>query len=41
MYETKGYYRPQQQCIMISGDQFCAVCRHAIEEIIDLDTKPQ
>jgi IgA peptidase M64 len=41
MYETKGYYRPEQQCIMISGDQFCAVCRHAIEEIIDLDTKPQ
>lgn len=36
MYETKGYYRPQQQCIMISGNQFCAVCRHAIEEIIDL-----
>ena len=41
MYETKGYYRPQQQCIMISGEQFCAVCRHAIEEIIDLDTKPE
>jgi len=41
MYETNGYYRPQQQCIMISGDQFCAVCRHAIEEIIDLDTKAQ
>lgn len=40
MYETKGYYRPQQQCIMISGDQFCAVCRHAIEEIIDLDSRP-
>ena len=40
MYETRGYYRPQQQCIMISGDQFCAVCRHAIEEIIDLYSKP-
>jgi hypothetical protein len=36
MYETKGYYRPQQRCIMISGPEFCAVCRHAIEEIIDL-----
>jgi hypothetical protein len=36
MYETKGYYRPQQQCIMISGDSFCAVCRRAIEDIIDL-----
>ena len=40
MYETKGYYRPQQQCIMISGDQFCAVCRHAIEEILDLYSRP-
>jgi IgA Peptidase M64/Peptidase M64 N-terminus len=40
MYETKGYYRPQQQCIMISGDEFCAVCRHAIEEIIDLYSRP-
>jgi hypothetical protein len=35
MYEDK-YYRPQQRCIMLSGDQFCAVCQHAIEEIIDL-----
>ena len=40
MYETSGYYRPQQQCIMISGDQFCAVCRHAIAEIIDLYSRP-
>jgi hypothetical protein len=36
MYEETGFYRPQQRCIMISGQQFCAVCRHAIEEIIDL-----
>jgi hypothetical protein len=36
MYETKGYYRPQQRCIMLSGAEFCAVCQHAIEEIIDL-----
>lgn len=35
MYED-GYYRPQQRCIMISGPAFCKVCRHAIEEIIDL-----
>ena len=35
MYED-GYYRPQQRCIMISGPSFCAVCRHAIEEIIEL-----
>ena len=40
LYETKGYYRPQQQCIMISGSQFCAVCRQAIEEIIDLYSRP-
>src|SRR5437764_3026546 len=40
MYQTKGYYRPQQQCIMISGDSFCAVCRHAIDEIIDLYSRP-
>ena len=34
------YYRPQQRCIMLSGDAFCAVCRHAIEEIIDLYSRP-
>lgn len=39
MYE-EGYYRPQQRCIMISGPEFCAVCRHAIEEIIDLYSRP-
>ncbi len=40
MYETQGYYRPQQRCIMISGRDFCAVCQHAIEEIIDLYSRP-
>jgi hypothetical protein len=39
MYEN-NYYRPQQRCIMISGPAFCVVCRHAIEEIIDFDTRP-
>ena len=39
MYEN-GYYRPQQRCIMISGPEFCAVCQHAIEEIIDLYSQP-
>jgi hypothetical protein len=39
MYENI-YYRPQQRCIMISGPEFCAVCRHAIEEIIDLYARP-
>jgi len=41
MYATHGYYRPQQQRIMISGDSFCAVCRRAIENIIDLYSRPQ
>ncbi len=40
MYATHGYYRPRQQCIMISGDTFCAVCRRAIEDIIDLYSRP-
>jgi hypothetical protein len=35
-YEVKGYYRPEQRCIMISGDSFCKVCQKAIEDIIDL-----
>ena len=37
-YEAKGYYRPQSDCIMFTRDQvpFCAVCRRAIESIIDL-----
>jgi hypothetical protein len=38
MYESKGYYRPQADCIMFSRDPvgFCAVCRRAIERVIDL-----
>ncbi len=40
MYETKGLYRPQLKCLMINGDTFCAVCRHAIAEIIDLYSRP-
>lgn len=36
MYEAKGYYRPQQDCIMFTRDEvgFCAVCRRAIEKVI-------
>jgi hypothetical protein len=33
-----GYYRSQQRCIMISGKAFCAACRQAIEQIIDMYT---
>lgn len=38
MYEARGYYRPQSDCIMFSRDPvgFCAVCRRAIERVIDL-----
>jgi len=39
-YEAKGYYRPQIDCIMFSRNDagFCAVCRRAIERVIDLYT---
>lgn len=36
-YESKGYYRPQVDCIMFTrSKQFCAVCRRAIEHIIGM-----
>lgn len=40
MYQSKGYYRPQVDCIMFTRDDvgFCAVCRRAIERIIDFYT---
>ena len=36
MYEGRGYYRPQQDCIMFTRDEvgFCVVCRRAIERVI-------
>jgi hypothetical protein len=38
LYEARGYYRPQEDCIMFTRDEvgFCAVCRRAILRIIDL-----
>ena len=37
IYESKGYYRPEIDCIMFSRtNHFCAVCRRAIERIIKL-----
>jgi hypothetical protein len=38
LYEAKGYYRPQADCIMFTRDEvgFCAVCRRGIERVIDL-----
>jgi hypothetical protein len=40
MYEAKGYFRPQNDCIMFSRDTvpFCAVCQGAISRVIDLYT---
>jgi uncharacterized protein len=35
MYEARGYYRPEVDCIMFTRtDHFCKVCRAAIERII-------
>ena len=41
MYEGRGYYRPQQDCIMFTRDEvgFCAVCRRAIERVIRMYAK--
>ena len=35
-------YRPEADCIMFTRDEvgFCAVCRRAIERIIDLYARP-
>jgi hypothetical protein len=40
LYEAKGYYRPQADCIMFTRDEvgFCGVCRRAIELVIALYT---
>jgi hypothetical protein len=40
LYEAQGYYRPQEDCVMFSRNDvpFCAVCRRAIERIIDFYT---
>jgi uncharacterized protein len=36
MYESRGYFRPQLDCIMFTRtDRFCAVCRRAISRVID------
>lgn len=36
-YEARGYFRPQASCLMFTrGTSFCAVCRRAIERVIDL-----
>jgi hypothetical protein len=43
MYEARGYYRPQVDCVMFTRDRvpFCSVCQQALTEVIDLyTTKP-
>jgi hypothetical protein len=36
MYEAKGYFRPEVDCIMFTrSPAFCTVCRRAIERVID------
>jgi len=41
MYEAKGYYRAQANCIMFTRHtEFCRACRRAIERVIDLMTRP-
>jgi hypothetical protein len=37
IYEAIGYYRPEVDCIMFTRtNHFCAVCRRAIERIVEL-----
>jgi hypothetical protein len=37
IYEARGYYRPEVDCIMFTRtNHFCAVCRRAIERIIKM-----
>ena len=36
MYESEGYFRSEQNCLMFTRhDQFCRVCRAAIDKVID------
>jgi hypothetical protein len=41
LYEARGYYRPQVDCIMFTRDSvpFCRVCQRAIARVIDLYTR--
>ena len=41
MYQGKGYYRPELDCIMFTrSPEFCVVCRAAISRIIDRYARP-
>ena len=38
MYEARGYFRPEVDCIMFTRDDvgFCRVCQRALSRVIDL-----
>ena len=41
MYEAKGYFRAQANCIMFTRHtEFCRVCSRALESVIDLYASP-
>jgi hypothetical protein len=42
LYEARGYYRPQLDCVMFTRDRvpFCSVCQDALSEVIDLYAGP-
>lgn len=42
-YASKGLYRPQIACLMIASpkNEFCAVCRKAINDMIEYFAPPQ
>jgi hypothetical protein len=41
MYEAKGYFRAEANCIMFTRHtQFCRVCRRVLERVIDLYSRP-
>ena len=41
MYEAKGYFRAQANCIMFTRHtEFCRVCGRAVERVIDLYARP-
>jgi hypothetical protein len=42
MYEARGYYRPEVDCIMFTRNEvgFCAPCARALQRVIDLYSRP-
>ncbi len=42
-YDAQAFYRPQIDCVMFTRNKvpFCAVCRRALEAVIDLYAPPQ